>query len=131
MSIVSIKFPIEKSGINPGEDGFSEKEIAQAVKFNIKNVLLTSPNELLFDLNFGVGLKELLFEFPTDEKLNEYRSRIRTGLQVYCPYIDVLNLSLEALDESLVVRLEYEIPQTETIETLQLILSQAGAVSAI
>ena len=56
---ITVVYPLE---INDGH-GFKtiKRDIPiEAVKFNLKNILLTNPGENLSDPDFGVGLKRVL-----------------------------------------------------------------------
>ena len=63
---ITVVYPLE---IN---DGHGYKTIRrdlpiEAVKFNLKNILLTNPGENLSDPEFGVGLRGFLFELETTQ----------------------------------------------------------------
>ena len=42
-------------------------EITDLIRQNVKTILLTCPGERIWMPTFGVGLRNFLFEFPTEE----------------------------------------------------------------
>ena len=60
MSGISPKLPL----VANSEDGHYglTKTFLEATKQNFKHLLLTIPGEKVFDVNFGVGLNQFLFE---------------------------------------------------------------------
>ena len=71
MAGVTVKFPLQISGKNSGFDEISTEELTELVKFNIKNTLLTCPDERTFDQEgFGVCLRKILFEYPQSDLLS-------------------------------------------------------------
>ena len=64
-------------------------ETQEQVKDNIKNLVLTSPGERPYHLNFGVGVYELLFDNATDDVLDVIESRIYSQVEYWLPYVKV------------------------------------------
>ena len=59
---LSIKFPIRiNSDLNAGLDSHADIETTEAIKQNMKMLLLTMKGEYVWDQNFGVGLGGYLF----------------------------------------------------------------------
>lgn len=67
---------------------------------NLKMVLYTEPNERIWDIDFGVGLKKYLFEQSTSVTLSNLEQRIRQQVSKYLPYIQILELSINAVNEN-------------------------------
>ena len=57
------------------------------VKSNLINLLLTSPGERLLNPNFGVGIRQYLFEQVIDKKF--LKNKITDGAQIYIPEIEI------------------------------------------
>ena len=93
---------------------YKDNQKSEAVKQNLRVLLLTNPGEYTFDLDFGVGLKRLLFQQVDSigrpiEKLTSIESdgRVQTELQPsavsriqsqaakYMPYINISNISID------------------------------------
>ena len=76
---ITVKFPLEI------EEGIwivpiDENALVEAVKFQLKNILLTRPGEKLSDPNFGVGLHNYLFSQGSSE-IPAIRNRIKKQIK--------------------------------------------------
>mgnify|MGYP003626981069 CR=1 FL=1 len=60
----------------------------EEVKQNFKNLLLTSPGERMMIPDFGVGLRNFLFN-PRPHATAEIRQRITSQTSKYMPYIQI------------------------------------------
>ena len=83
----------------------------EAVKFHLKNILLTNPGENLSDPEFGVGLKGALFELETSADVNSLRQKIVNQIEKYANYFTKLNVIVDTsglYSNTLTVRLEFE-----------------------
>lgn len=92
----------------------STYETKDAIRNNLINFFLTGRNERVFNLSFGAGLRNLLFENITQDKIFEIRELILENLKSYFPRVIIQNLILEsAPDQNLVqFKLEYAVSQT-------------------
>jgi phage baseplate assembly protein W len=90
------------------------------VKSNLINVLLTEPGERVYEPNFGVGLKKLLFENQIKE--DELESRIKDQCALYAPEIDITNLIIQLIPDNntLYIRLTYKFIINNTTDSIQL-----------
>ena len=89
---ISVQFPlkIEKGeGIVP----IREDNIVEAVKFQLKNLILTRPGEKISDPQFGVGLSNFLFS-QENLKIPEIQNRIRSQISRYMNYFDNLEINV-------------------------------------
>lgn len=68
------------------------KTIAANTKQNFKNLLLTSPGERVMIPEFGVGLRNYLFNNQYDTVEAEISSRVENQVAIYLPYIEVNNI---------------------------------------
>lgn len=66
------------------------------VKSNLINLLLTSPGERLLNPNFGVGIRDLLFEQVIDKET--VLIRITDGAQLYLPEIEIVDVFIKRED---------------------------------
>ncbi len=118
-------YPLE---YNPGH-GFeviNENSSLDAIKFNLKNILLTNPGENLSDPEFGVGLRAFLFELDTSRVAKELRQRIINQIQKYANYFTKLNVIVDTsglYDNTLTVRLEFEFGIKKFSDTLEVTVS--------
>ena len=67
---------------------------------NLKMVLYTEPGERIWDVDFGVGFKRYLFEQSSTVTFSSLEQRIRQQVSKYLPYIQILNLSINAINEN-------------------------------
>ena len=59
----------------------STYQTKDAIRNNLINFFLTGKNERVFNLNFGAGLRNLLFENITQDRIDEIRELILENLQ--------------------------------------------------
>ena len=82
---VTVKWPFEQDE-NGGFDSFSERDFVEAVKFSIKNILLTNPGEKISDPQFGIGLRRYLFSLSTED-FSSLQGEITFQIRKYLPYL--------------------------------------------
>lgn len=58
-------------------------------KQNLKMLVLTAPGERMMDINFGVGLKNYLFEQHTSSLYSDIDTAVRKQAATYLPYIEI------------------------------------------
>ena len=84
---------------------------------NFKNLLLTSPGERVMNPDFGVGLRQFLFE-PRVNIIPKIKQRIYSKIEKYLPFIEIKAMIFDAgspqgmLEDSnvLSIRIEFEVP---------------------
>ena len=104
---VGIEFPLDHN-----LSGFfrQSKTIPQQVKSNIKNLLLTSKGERVFQPNFGCDLKNVIFEQIDIQSLDEVDESIREALSTWLPYVNINDLIIvqsESNPNEITITLEY------------------------
>ena len=67
----------------------------EQVKQNFKNLLLTSPGERIMNPDFGVGLRNYLFE-PRSHSIPAIRQKIEQQVNKYMPYIRINQINFDA-----------------------------------
>jgi|10_taG_2_1085330.scaffolds.fasta_scaffold00743_14 phage baseplate assembly protein W len=120
---VGPKFPLERTGKNTGFDSYREDEIAKAVKFNLKNIILTHPGERIWDDSFGVGIERMLFEPIDSSVLDKYKNIILGQIESYAPYIEIEILNLYEVgdsDKSIKIEIQFSINRTDITDTLEI-----------
>tara|TARA_B100000287_G_scaffold136907_1_gene128898 strand:+ start:234 stop:665 length:432 start_codon:yes stop_codon:yes gene_type:complete len=85
---VGVTFPFDGPAVF--NSSYTTKE---QVKSNLINLLLTSPGERLMNPNFGVGIRDLLFEQVIDKEL--IKNRIIDGAQLTIPEIEIVDLFIK------------------------------------
>ena len=85
-----------------------------ALKSNIINYFLTDSGERFLNPNFGAGLRSLLFEQITADKLEEIESVVRTGMSTWFPNVVVNNVQVQdsADTNTVTVFIIYSVPYT-------------------
>lgn len=105
MAGFSPKIPLIKSSI----DGFAiTKSLQDLIKQNFKMLILTSPGERVMEPEFGVGIRNFLFEPLRDSTYGSIQNRINEQVQKYMPFIDVVNVSFSSMTNSPADFLDYD-----------------------
>lgn len=81
------------------------------VRQNFKNLLLTAPGERMMIPDFGVGLRNFLFE-PSPHAIPGIRQRISAQVSKYMPYIKINKLQFNSSDDThaLSIFIEFDVP---------------------
>lgn len=70
------------------------KTIKDAMKQNLKNLILTSPGERIMDPSFGAGIRNYLFQNNNNITAGQIKSRIAEQVQIYLPHITILDIKI-------------------------------------
>jgi phage baseplate assembly protein W len=106
-------------------DSFTDAEVEDLIKQNVKMILLTHPGERIMRPDFGVGIERYLFEMQNGPASSNLRAAINSQLRKYMPSISVLEVSSAISDESpnhLFVLVRYEIDFLRAKGELELLL---------
>jgi phage baseplate assembly protein W len=110
MSSLGVKLPLTLDGT----DGFGMiKTIRQMVKQNLKMIILTNPGERVMEPEFGVGIKQYLFQNFSDNVYAEIDNKIREQISIYMPNVSIREVnfySIEPDSNKISFRLVYSIP---------------------
>ena len=112
---VGVAFPLDEVNLFNGTQTVKEQ-----VKSNLINVLLTEAGERVNEPNFGVGLKNLLFESNVNtEELNE---KINQQINVYVPEITLLDTIVNSIPDEykLFIKIVYIFNLYNTTDSIQL-----------
>mgnify|MGYP003127397873 CR=1 FL=1 len=112
---IGVAFPFNAEGVFT--QTFTQKE---QVKSNLINVLLTERGERVNLPDFGVGLKNLLFETQIDTNVLE--SRIDAQVQKYIPEITLISAEADfSPDEHILyIKITYEYNPSSEVDAIQL-----------
>ena len=95
---ITIALPVVRDPQAQG--GYAQIETFKAlVRQNLKNILLTASGERIMDPNFGVGLRNYLFEQNKSIAEQELRAKIYEQVQRYYPIVQIDDIVFEELDE--------------------------------
>ena len=117
---IAPKLPISFEG---GEGFQNTLTIAENTQQNLKNILLTSPGERVMDPDFGVGLRNYLFENQSNSLLGRLESAITDQVATYMPFVSIKHLVLDDSKSNLLqISLRYSIAGVASDEVLFLSL---------
>jgi len=113
---IGIVLPIGKSN----DGGFFKQSFTtiEAVKSNIKNLILTARGERIMHPTLGSGLWNLIFEpMQGDEFSEQVKSTIRENVRVWLPYvsIDKLEVTTDDSNNAVIINMDLSLkndPQT-------------------
>ena len=83
-------------------DGFfaQTSTTIESVKNNIKNLLNTNLGERLMQPEIGMGLRNLLFEQMTEEKIITIQDQILDRFKIWLPFVEVRNIEIQTSDDN-------------------------------
>ena len=83
---IAPKLPLQTSPT----DGYAlTKTLKETMKQNLKMLVLTAPGERMMDPNYGVGLRNFLFEQNIGSTRAGLIAAIKRQTQVYMPFVDI------------------------------------------
>jgi phage baseplate assembly protein W len=85
---VGVTFPFNRGGVFG--QSFTTKE---QIKSNLINLLLTDRGERINQLDFGIGIKRLIFEQKVD--VEELKRKINQGSEIFIPEIELIDILVE------------------------------------
>ena len=112
---ISPVIPLQRDDI----DGFYSltKTLAKNVQQNFKNLMLTAPGERVMIPDFGVGLRNYLFENNTVLVQSQISDKINEQVKKYMPFVKVENLKFFGDDEQiLAVQIFFSVPSADLYE---------------
>lgn len=105
-----------------GASCYADWEATDAIKQNLKMLLLTRQGEYVMDQNYGVGLPEYLFELDTGIDIDALKSKIIFQASEYLPYMDIVSveIDLEPDRNMMNLRIEFSYNDEEILEVFEL-----------
>lgn len=122
MSGIAPKLPISVSKKGTPE---STLTLEENTRQNLKNLLLTSPGERVMNPDFGVGLRNFLFENNLPVTRARLESRILEQVEKYMPFVEITDLQIISPSENpnlIDIKLRYRIQNISSDELLSLSL---------
>jgi len=96
----SPKIPLEYNE-SDGHWGLTKSPL-EVVRQNLRMLVLTSPGERIMDSNFGVGIRNFIFEqYPE----SEITGRIHEQVSRYMPFVEVTNIGFQRDEHYIYIRL--------------------------
>lgn len=119
MASFGVALPISQNS----SDGFTMiKSFKHLAKQNLKMLLLTSPGERVMEPEFGVGIKNYLFENFNSSTYNKIRTRTKEQAQIYMPSIRIEEIQFSGEDQELnrlLMKIRFSIPDIGITEMLE------------
>jgi phage baseplate assembly protein W len=97
------------------------------LKSNILNYFMTDPGERYLNVQFGFGIRRVLFEQLADATYGELKARIESDMRLYFPTVQVANLKVapyEFKPNTLQIQLSYSVPSFGITEDLNFTVTQ-------
>jgi len=107
-------------------------DIRELVKFHLTNLLLTNPGEKISDSEYGVGIRQFLFENQSEDAFSRIRSRINSQVSSKLNYLTLRNVIVRSLDnyENVInIQLVYHIDNINLEDMLNLNLNLNSGVT--
>ena len=115
MAELSPIFPLFFNGQGTYASNILAKDV---VKQNFKNLLLTSPGERIMIPDFGVGLRNFLFQQNVDQTVNLILDRVQQQIQRYMPFIEIQEFSPSYEENQLIIVIQYFIIPLNDVDIL-------------
>ena len=101
---------------------YRTKTSLEQAKSNIKNLLLTKKGERLGNPDFGSDLFRVVFEQEGDDIESKVEEAIRSAVDRFLAYINIINVFTTQQDNQVNVSIEFSVPlNPDTIEVLNFI----------
>ena len=116
----SAVIPLQKDNI----DGFYSltKTLADNIKQNFKNLILTVPGERVMISDFGVGIRNFLFENNSSILQNDISVRISEQVATYMPFVRIENIEFVEQNELMIgMRIFYSVPSQNFFDMFEII----------
>ena len=98
---ISVKLPLT---YDPADGPYLlNKTLGETVKQNLKMLVLTSPGERIMDPNFGIGLRNFLFESIGEDSFTAIVTRMKQQLAEYLPIINLESVEFVTSDEDVTI----------------------------
>jgi len=116
-------------------DGFrSIKQVRELVKQNLTNLILTMPGERVFQPNYGVGVRQYLFENFSSATYATIEQRIREQTNRYMPGVSINSVNFTESEKDnhiLIMQINYSVPSIGLVSSLAIGQSSLGSVELI
>lgn len=92
-----------------GVGSYADWSQSDAIKQNLKMMLLTRAGEYVMDANYGIGIQDYLFLQEQEIDTGNLEFIIRSQADTYMPYMTITSLSVsnDTLNSMLKIRIEF------------------------
>ena len=109
-------------------NGYGNLQTIETVALqNLKMLVLTSPGERMMDPNFGVGIRNFLFEQNNNSTYSKIKTRIMRQTQEYLPFLEIREVKFDSevnneniLSNGLLITIEFIITSLGKGSVLQI-----------
>ena len=104
-------------GFHPLTKDLRKKTKENSIKQSVRNLLLTSPGEKLFNPNWGCNLRGFLFDPISDTSAIEIKETVGLSLKNYEPRIEVIDILVGPMldNDGYDIVLYYKLRETTTV----------------
>lgn len=104
-------------GYHPLTKDLRKKTKEDSIKQSVRNLLLTSPGEKLFNPGWGCNLRGFLFEPITEMAVIEIKESVELSLKNYEPRIEVIDILVVPMlsKDGYDISLYYKLLETTTV----------------
>ena len=97
-----------------------------ALKANLVNYFLTGTSERFLNPNLGAGLRALLFDQMTEDKIDEIKTVVKSGVAQWFPNVNIIQLIVtESIDtQTITISLKYSVSMTNIQDQLSINFQQ-------
>ena len=111
MSYLSVKLPITKDDVS----GFAMLDNFQdLIRQNLKMLILTSKGERIMEPEFGVGIRNYLFENFNNSTFQNIDTNIREQVELFTPALRIIEILFDSSDvdnNKLGIAIFYRVPE--------------------
>lgn len=123
---ISVKLPLRRDlayGLSMNDTHLD------AIKQNLKHLILTSPGERPMLANFGVGLRRYLFQ-PNHELVDsEISSKIYEQVALWMPFLRIEEVQIQREENLRYIRVTYFVKPMSMGDTLEVKISEDSVIS--
>ena len=92
----------------------------ETVKQNFKHLVMTSPGEKIMNPDFGVGLRNFLFENQDRGVVENFKERLYVQAEKYMPFVSIINVNTSFFENTFNVDIKYFIKPIAIEDALSL-----------
>ena len=99
-----------------------------AIKANLLNFILTGKRERVMNPGFGSGIRDVIFEQITDERIDQIENLIYGGVELYFPQVKINDLTIDLSPDTktITIYLKYSVINTNIEDELQININNGG-----
>ena len=112
-----VAFPYDGSDDAVFKLAFTEKD---QIKSNLINLLLTEPGERIYEPDYGLGLKSLMFENDIDQEALE--NIVHDKIEMFIPDITLIGVDTDVLpdDHIVYIKVSYQLVGSGEVDAIQI-----------